>query len=75
MDNNDIRVQQLVQMIKLLNNDAMNNETFNLEDYELIQDKTIELMEQLNFWNSQDNKERFCYELTRYIKWFLKTFS
>ncbi len=71
----DQKVMALVGMIKVLNEDICNNPTFQQEDLELVQQKTIELIEQANFWESQGNKERFCYELTKHIKWVLKTFS
>ena len=71
----DRRVRTLFKALSCLNKDFVENGSFSLEDHELVQEKTIDLMEQLKFWMKEDNKERFCYELTQHIKWFLRTFS
>ncbi len=73
--NKDNEVVRLLGMIRLLNEDAVNNNTFEAEDLELINKKTTELQEQLEFWTNQGDKKRFCYELKSHIDWFLKTFS
>jgi len=69
------RVIELVGMIKVLNEDIRNNPTFQLEDHELVQEKMVELIEQLRFWEDRQNDERFCDELASHIKWFLNTFA
>lgn len=73
--NEDRDVIKLLGMIRMLNEDAVNNGTFQSEDLELINKKTADLQEQLEFWTNQGNKQRFCYELKNHINWFLKTFS
>jgi len=73
--NKDNEVVRLLGMIRLLNEDAVNNNTFEAEDLELINKKTTELQEQLEFWTNQGDKKRFRYELKSHIDWFLKTFS
>lgn len=74
-DKKDKEVVKLLTMIRILNEDALNNETFKVKDLELINNKTTELQEQLSFWTSQRNRERFIYELKNHVNWFLKTFS
>ena len=73
--NEDRDVVKLLGMIRMLNQDAVNNKTFAAEDLELINEKTSELQDQLEFWTSQGNKERFVYELKSHVRWFLETFS
>lgn len=74
-DEKEEEVVKLLTMIRILNEDAVNNETFKVEDLELINKKTAELQEQLSFWTSKKNRERFIYELKNHVNWFLKTFS
>ena len=75
MSKADIRIKSLFKALSCLNKDFIENDSFDLKDHELLQEKTIDLMEQLKFWMQEGNKERFCYELTHHMKWFLKTFS
>ena len=75
MNDNKEEVVKLLTMIRILNEDAVNNKTFETEDLELINEKTEQLQEQLSFWTSEGNRERFVYELKSHVEWFLKTFS
>jgi hypothetical protein len=68
-------IAKLVHVNKLINEDILSNPSFEIEDLELVQEKMTELIDQLEFWHSQDNEERFCYELKQHLHWMIKNYS
>lgn len=73
--NKENYIAKLVNVSKLINEDILSNSSFEIEDLELVQEKMTELINQLQFWHSQDNEERFCYELKQYLNWVIKNYS
>tara|TARA_B100001939_G_C16639620_1_gene487024 strand:- start:349 stop:564 length:216 start_codon:yes stop_codon:yes gene_type:complete len=67
--------KNLISACNLLIEDILSNESFAEEDLIKIRDKMSDLIYQLEFWNKQDNHNRFCYELKSYVKWILKNYS
>ena len=82
-DNAENNIYDIVDfMIGIMSKDQLNqvedmltNNSFEVEDLELVQSKMSSMIEQLEFWSLQDNRERFIYELKSHIAWLLKTFS
>tara|TARA_A100001011_G_scaffold399385_1_gene507751 strand:- start:586 stop:810 length:225 start_codon:yes stop_codon:yes gene_type:complete len=68
-------IQKLINVNKLINEDILSNPSFGIEDLELVQEKMAELIDQLEFWHSQDNEERFIYELKKHLDWIVENYS
>lgn len=68
-------IQKLINVNKLINEDILSNPSFGIEDLELVQEKMAELINQLEFWHSQDNEERFTYELKKHLDWIVENYS
>ena len=75
MNMNDKKFKNLVKANALLVEDMLENDSFEIEDLELVQKKFGELINQLKFWVKTDNENRFYYELKNHVDWMLKTFS
>ena len=71
----DQYLKSLVKANSMIVEDMLTNNSFEVEDLELVQSKMSSMIEQLEFWSLQDNRERFIYELKSHIAWLLKTFS
>ena len=71
----DGKIENLIKAYKVLSEDILNNDSFSLEDKELIRDRLHDLLMQLAFWIEQDNEERFFYDLKDHIRWMLKKYS
>ena len=68
-------IKNLINANNLISEDILNNDTFDVEDLELVRDRMDSLMDQLKFWIKQDNSERFCYDLKNHIQWMLDNYS
>jgi len=68
-------ITRLVNASRLINEDILSNSSFEIEDLELVQEKMNELINQLEFWHSQDNQERFIYELKKHLDWIVENYS
>ncbi len=75
MNMNEKKFKNLVKANTLLVEDMLENDSFEIEDLELVQKKFGELIDQLEFWAKTDNEDRFYYELKNHVDWMLKTFS
>jgi hypothetical protein len=71
----DQYLKSLVKANSIIIEDMLTNNNFKAEELELVQSKMASMIEQLEFWSLQDNRERFAYELKSHIAWLLKTFS
>jgi hypothetical protein len=69
------QIQNLIKANKVLLEDVLGNESFSLEEKEIIRDRLGILTKQLAFWTHQDNQERFIYDLKDQVKWMLKNYS
>ena len=67
-DQTDEYIKNLINANNLISEDILNNDTFDVEDLELVRDRIDSLMEQLKFWINQDNSKRFCYDLKNHIQ-------
>lgn len=74
-DKTDEYIKNLLNANNLISEDILNNDTFDVEDLELVRDRIDSLMEQLKFWINQDNSKRFCYDLKNHIQWMLDNYS
>jgi hypothetical protein len=68
-------IKKLVAVNRVIAKDILENPLFEVEDLERVQARMDDLIDQLQFWTEQDNKERFLYELKDYINWILKEYS
>ena len=73
--NNEYKIKNLLNANTMLVEDMLQNNSFQVEDLELVQKKFGELLNQLEFWTKMDNQDRFYYELKNHVDWMLKTFS
>lgn len=71
----DQYLKSLVKANSIIVEDMLTNNNFKVEELELVQSKMASMIEQLEFWSLQDNRERFCYELKEHINWMLKNYS
>ena len=69
------QIQNLIKANKVLLEDVLTNESFSLEEKEIIRDRLGILTKQLAFWTQRDNQERFIYDLKDQIRWMLKNYS
>ena len=69
------KVEKLLLAYTLITDDIVSNKSFEENDLIQIRDKMDELIFQLQFWSSQDNHERFCYELKSHLNWILENYS
>lgn len=72
---NEEYLRCLSEANKLIVDDILSNKSFTLEDLELIQSKMGRLIEQLEFWSSINNSERFLFEYRNYLDWLMEEFS
>jgi hypothetical protein len=72
---NEEYFRSLSEANKLIVDDILSNKSFTLEDLELIQSKMGRLIEQLEFWSSINNFERFLFEYRNYLDWLIEEFS
>jgi len=68
-------IKNLINANNLISEDILNNDSFDVEELELVRDRVDSLMHQLKFWIEQDNSERFCYDLKNHIQWMLDNYS
>jgi len=69
------QINNLIKANKVLIKDVLTNDSFSLEDKQLIKDRIKILTQQLAFWTAQHNQERFVYDLRDQVKWMLKNYS
>ena len=74
MEMNDY-IKNLIKANNLISEEILNNDNFSEDELQVVRDKYGELIEQLEFWMTQDNSERFCYELKNHIQWMIKNYS
>lgn len=67
--------EKLVRLNNVIVDDILSNPSFEVSDLEDISCRMNNLMDQLEFWIQQDNKERFCWELKEHINWVLENYS
>jgi hypothetical protein len=72
---NNEQIQSVVEANKLILEDILSNDSFQVEDLLRISKNMEDLIENLHFWLEQDNSERFFYELKNYMNWLLDNFS
>lgn len=72
---NEEYFRSLSEANKLIVDDILSNKSFTLEDLELIQSKMGQLIEQLEFWSSINNSQRFLLEYRNYLNWLIEEFS
>ena len=72
---NNEQIQSVVEANKLILEDILSNDSFQVEDLLRISKNMEDLIENLHFWFEQDNSERFFYELKNYMNWLLDNFS
>ena len=75
LKNTDGQIQNLKKANKVLLEDVLTNESFSLQDKEIIRDRLGRLTERLALWTQIDNQERFIYDLKDQIRWMLKNYS
>ena len=75
LKNTDGQIQNLMKANKVLLEDVLTNESFSLQDKEIIRDRLGRLTERLALWTQIDNQERFIYDLKDQIRWMLKNYS
>lgn len=75
MDTNNEKIKNLLEANTMLVEDMLQNDSFEIEDLELVQKQFSDLIDQLEFWAKIDNEDRFCYELKNHVNWILNTFS
>lgn len=68
-------IPNLIKANKILTEDIIENESFSLEDKELLRERLCILIDQLSFWTQQDNLERFAYDLRDQINWIIQNFA
>lgn len=68
-------IKNLVNASKLMHEDIMSNDSFSVEELEVIQDRMTELHENLEFFMNQGDVNRFIYELRNHIQWIIKNYS
>ena len=67
--------KKLINASKILSDEILNNPSFLVEDLENIRSRMDDLVVQLEFWSKNENQDRFCYELTKYIEWVTENYS
>jgi hypothetical protein len=67
--------KKLINASKILSDEILNNPSFLVEDLEDIRSRMDDLVVQLEFWSKNENQDRFCYELTKYIEWVTENYS
>lgn len=72
---NNEQIQSVVEANKLILEDILSNDSFQVEDLLRISKNMEDLIENLHFWFEQDNSQRFFYELKNYMNWLLDNFS
>lgn len=72
---NKEQIQSVVEANKLILEDILSNDSFQVEDLLRISKNMEDLIENLHFWFEQDNSQRFFYELKNYMNWLLDNFS
>ena len=60
---NKEQIQSIVEVNKLILEDILSNDSFEIEDLERVARHMEDLMENLYFWFEQNNSERFFFEL------------
>ena len=70
-DQTDEYIKNLINANNLISEDILNNDTFDVEDLELVRDRIDSLMEQLKKWINQYNYKRVFYDLKNNIQWML----
>ena len=75
MNTNNEKIKNLLQANTMLVEDMLQNDSFEIEDLELVQKQFSDLIDQLEFWLKANNEDRFCYELKNHVNWILNTFS
>jgi len=68
-------IKNLVNASKLIHEDIINNDSFSVEDLEVIQGRMTELYGNLEFFMNQGDAKRFVYELKNHIQWIIKNYS
>lgn len=66
-DYQDLKIKKTMQAINLMYDNLGDEMT--IEDLENIQSRHETLIEQSIFWLSQDNKERYIYDLKDFANW------
>ena len=72
---NKEQIQSVVEVNKLILEDILSNDSFEIEDLERVARHMEDLMENLYFWFEQNNSERFFFELKNHLNWLLENFS
>lgn len=68
-------IKNLVNASKLMHEDIINNDSFSVEELEVIQGRMTELHENLEFFMNQGDANRFIYELKNHLQWVIKNYS
>lgn len=68
-------IKNLVNASKLMHEDILNNDSFSVEELEVIQGRMTELHENLEFFMNQGDANRFIYELKNHLQWVIKNYS
>ena len=68
-------IPNLLKANKILTEDIMDNESFSVEEKEVLSERLDILIKQLSFWTQQSNLERFAYDLRDQINWVIKNFA
>ena len=69
------QIKNLIQANKVLLEEVLTNDDFSLEDKVAIKERLEIVTKQLAFWTTQDNQERFIYDLKDQVNWMLKNYS
>ena len=68
-------IQNLVNANKLIHEDILNNDSFSADELEVIQNRMLDLHNNLEFFMNQGDVNRFIYELRNHIQWVIKNYS
>ena len=70
----DGQIQNLIKANKVLLQNALANNSFSEEDKNAIYDRIYIVRQQLRFWEEEDDRERYVYDLKDQIRWMLRNF-
>ena len=68
-------IKNLVNANKLIHEDILNNDSFSADELEVIQNRMLDLHNNLEFFMNQGDVNRFIYELRNHIQWVIKNYS
>ena len=68
-------IKNLINANKLIHEDIINNDSFSADELEVIQNRMLDLHNNLEFFMERGDANRFVYELKNHLQWVIKNYS